>query len=113
MACMIIFKEQSVHLNNMQFAGLIDFGIEIAERLSKAEDRLFIDHMKKMRNEVFFPGRGILIAEDFPALDEQKFWSCMFYEVSRAIFDKKIGVHVHSFWASTSYSSGARNRTNI
>ncbi|HXI69218.1 MAG TPA: hypothetical protein VNN22_02555 [Verrucomicrobiae bacterium] len=87
-----------MQLNNMQFARLIDFGVEIAERLSNAEDRPFIEHMKKLRDESFFPGRGIWIEQDFPSAVEQKFWSRVFLEVSRAIFDKKVGVHEHSFW---------------
>ena len=98
MACTINFKGIFVQLNNTQFARLIDFGIEMAERLQKVDDRLFVERMKKMNSEVFFTGRGIFVLEDFPSLDEQKFWSCIFFEVSRAIFDRKIGVHEHSCW---------------
>ena len=98
MACAISFKQEVVQLNNMQFARLIDFGIEIAERTVSSEERQFVEHMKKMRDESFFPGRGISVEQDFSSVGEQKFWSRIFFEVSRAIFDRKIGVHDHRFW---------------
>jgi hypothetical protein len=98
MACTISFKEERVHLNNMQFARLVDFGIEVAEGTAGTEERQFVDHMRKMRDESFFPGRGIWIEQDFPSIEEQKFWSRVFFDVSRAIFDHRVGIHDHSYW---------------
>jgi hypothetical protein len=102
MACQIIFKTSFVQLNNMQFDRLINFGIEIAERSACADERPFVERMKKLRNEYFFPGCGIEISRDFPEIVERKFWSRIFFDTSRAIFDRKVGIHEHSFWQAQS-----------
>lgn len=98
MACQITFKESSVQLNNMQFSRLIDFGIGVAEASAGEAERPFVERMKKMRDECFWPGRGIEIAEDFPEIEERKFWSRVFLDTSRAIFERTVGIHEHSFW---------------
>ena len=98
MACEITFKQRFLKANNKQFARLIDFGIEIAEQTASGDERPFVDRMKKLRDECFWPGRGIDISEDFPDVSERKFWSRVFYDTSRAIFDRKIGVEEYSFW---------------
>ncbi len=58
MACQITFKERFVQLNNMQFGRLIDFGIQIAERTARPEGAPFIERMKRLNKEEFWPGRG-------------------------------------------------------
>ena len=98
MACQIAFKKEIVLVNNMQFARLIDFGIEIAEQTAIGDELPIVERMKRMRDECFWPGRGIDIVEDFPGLQERRFWSRVFLDASRAIFDRRIGAHEHSFW---------------
>jgi hypothetical protein len=98
MACQITFKELFVQLNNMQFGRLIDFGIQIAERTARPEDAPFIERMKRLNKEEFWPGRGFDILTDFPDRTEQKFWCRVFFDTSRAIFDRQVGKHEHSFW---------------
>jgi len=51
-----------------------------------------------VRRDEFWPGRGIEVEEDFPDLSERNFWSGMFFDMSRAIFDRRVGIHKHSFW---------------
>lgn len=53
---------------------------------------------KKLDAECFWPGRGIEIEEGFPDPTERKFWRRIFFDTSRAIFDRTIGVHDHSYW---------------
>jgi hypothetical protein len=98
MASQITFKENHVQLNNIQFSRVIDFGIEIAEQDADAEELPFVKRMKKLRDEEFWPGRGIDIAKDFPETAEQKFWCRIFLNVSRAIFDRRVGVQDYNFW---------------
>ena len=98
MACQITFRAGFVQFNNMQFARLIDFGIEIAEQVASGDEQPFVERMRKMREECFWPGRGIDIVEDFPQVPERKFWSRIFFDAARAIFDRRIGIHEHSFW---------------
>jgi len=97
MASQISFGPEEVLMNNMQFAGLVDFSIEHAERSVAAQNRSILDRMKALR-ELCWPGRGIDIAEDIPLIDDQKFWCEQFFDLARAIFDRSIGDHTHSFW---------------
>jgi hypothetical protein len=98
MACEIAFKDRTVQLNNRQFARLIDFAIEIAERTATSNDVPYVERMKKLNNDCFWPGRGIDIEKDFPGVAERKFWSRVLFDTSRAIFDRTVGLHEHSFW---------------
>ena len=66
MACEITFKATAVQLNNRQFYRLIDFGIEIADEIANIEERPFVERMKKLSSETFWPGRGIDIAPGLP-----------------------------------------------
>ena len=98
MACQITFNDRGVQLNNRQFANLIDFGIEVAEKSAADSEIVYVDRMKRMRDGCFWPGRGIEIEGDFPDVSERKFWSRMFLDTSRAIFERKVGVHEHTYW---------------
>jgi len=98
MACEITFKGRFVQLNNMQFSGLIDSGLEIAERTAQPAEAPLIARMKRLRDEKFWPGRVFDIPADFPDPAEQKFWSRVFFDTARAIFDRRVGKHEHSFW---------------
>ena len=98
-------------LNNMQFSRLIDFGIEVAEQTASDSEKRFVERMKKLRDEHFFPGRDLHIAEDFQEIPERKFWSRVFLDTSRAIFDRRVGIHAHSFWqAQTIHQAHAIGR---
>ena len=98
MACQITFKHQEVQLNNRQFSRLIEFAIEIAERTVSTENRAFVNRMKELRDTCVWPGRGIEIENDFPELLERKYWCQVFYDVSRAIFERTVGQHDNLFW---------------
>src|SRR4051794_31163 len=98
MACQITFQGRSVQLNNRQFSRLIEFAIEVAGRAASPDDVPFIERMKKLNDECFWPGRGIAIEADFPDTAERKFWCRVFFDTSRAIFDRTVGLHKHSFW---------------
>ena len=98
MACQIRFKERFVPLNNRQFDRMIEFGIQIAEQTARPEERPFVERMKRMDAESFFPGRDMDIGEDFKEVGERRFWSRVFLDTARAIFDRRIGIHEYSFW---------------
>lgn len=83
MACEITFKDDMLHMNNFLFSRLIDFSIEIAEQTPAAGELAFVERMKLMQDEVFWPGRGIDIRKDFPAIAERKFWCRVFFDVAR------------------------------
>lgn len=110
MACEITFGDRSVQLNNMQFAGLIDFAIEVAERTAPREEHYHIEHMKRLRAETFWPGRGIEIEIDFPTVEQRKFWARVFLDTARMIFERLLGTHEYLFWQAQrmhqAYSTG-------
>ena len=54
--------------------------------------------MSQLQETEFWPGRGIQIEDDFPDIEEQKFWARVFLDTAREIFDRRIGIHEHSFW---------------
>jgi hypothetical protein len=99
MASQIAYKDQEVPTNNMQFSRLIDFVIQVGRMTarSSAEER-YVDRMSQLQETEFWPGRGIQIEDDFPDIEEQKFWARVFLDTAREIFDRRIGIHEHSFW---------------
>jgi|GEM_PF-1362906 len=99
MASQIAYKDQEVPTNNMQFSRLIDFVIQVGRTTAKgsAEER-YVDRMSQLHETEFWPGRGIQIEDDFPDIEEQKFWARVFLDTAREIFDRRIGIHEHSFW---------------
>lgn len=85
----------------MQFSSLIDFVIEIAGNSSPtSEEQVYLDRMIQMQENEFWPGRGIQIEDDFPDLEEQKYWARIFLDTARAIYDRRVGDHGYSFWQS-------------
>jgi len=98
MACQITFKDHWVQLNNRQFSNLIAFAIEVAQASVVDSEVVYVDRMKRMRDECLWPGRGIEIEEDFPDIPERKFWSRIFLDTSRAIFEREVGSHEHTYW---------------
>jgi hypothetical protein len=89
---------------------MIHLGIEFAELTALPEERPFVERMKRLDAECFFPGRGVEISEDFKEIAERKFWSRIFLDAARAIFDRRIGIQEYSFWQAQaihqSYSIG-------
>lgn len=110
MACQITFQDRWVQLNNAQFSRLIDWAIVVAEQTATDAEHAFVERMQRLRDECFWPGRGIDVEDDFPEVTELKFWCRVFFDASRAIFDRTLGVHEHSFWQAQAihqmYASG-------
>ena len=70
--------------------------------------------MARLNEREFWPGRGIRIEEDFPDPEEQKFWSRIFLDTARAVFDRRVGRHEHAFWqAQCIYQAYATGRLFI
>jgi hypothetical protein len=99
MACIIYYKDQQVSANNRQFYSLIEFAIEVGQKTATTdEERQIVDRMIDLRDKEFFPGRDLDIEEDFPDLNERKYWARVFLDTARAIFGREVGVHEYSFW---------------
>lgn len=96
----ITFKQEILPLNDIQLERLIDFGIWIAEDTAAADERVFIERLKEMRVKtcLFMKVHGINIERDFTDIAERKFWSRVFFDTSRAIYARKLGVHEICGW---------------
>ncbi len=100
MACEIAFKAHEIPYNNMQFSSMMEFVTEVGEKMASGEESSMVARVKKMIEEEFWSGRGIQIEDDFPNIEEQKFWARVFYDTAREIFERNIGVHDYLFWQS-------------
>ena len=97
--CSIYFQDLSVDLTNMQFSSLVRFALEVANRTARdSEETHFATRMERLRDDVFFPGRGFEIEGDFSEIAERKFWARVFLETARWIFERRIGDHSNLFW---------------
>lgn len=110
MASCINFKEQRLFLNNMSFARMMEFVLQVAEATARsAEERELVAAFKK-RSEDFWPGIGLDVETDFPTVAERKFWARCFHDLARWIFLRKIGKHEVDFWQAadihTAYAIG-------
>jgi hypothetical protein len=99
MASQIAYKDKEVPTNNMQFSSLIEFVIQVGRTTARtADEERYVDRMNQLNETVFWPGRGIQIEDDFPNIEEQKFWARVFLDTAREIFERRIGIHKHLFW---------------
>ncbi len=98
MASQIAYRDREVLVNNRQFSNLVDFAIETAEKSAGEDAAAWTERMKKLRDVEFWPGRGIDIEEDFPDVEERKFWARVLYDTARGIFTRSTGHHEHEFW---------------
>lgn len=97
MACIVTFKDQCVLMNNRQFSNLICLSLEYSGSVM-GEENQYVARLTEFNDKEFFPGRGMDIEEDFPEIDEQKFWSKTLFDTARAIFKRELGVHDHVYW---------------
>jgi len=97
MASFIYFKENEIVFNNSQFRNTITFVSEVARKMATESE---IEYVEKMENNVenYWPGMSFDIETDFPELNEKKFWTKIFYETAREIFERKIGIQDYYFW---------------
>lgn len=99
MAHQITFGSERVLANNQQFASLFEFAVRVGEESCRTLlDRSHVTRMRKLMDEEFWPGRDVEIERDFPDTAERKFWSSVFYDTARLVFERKIGNHEHTFW---------------
>ena len=99
MASQIAYKDKEVPTNNMQFSSLIDFVIQVGRTTARTPDEeRYVDRMNQLNETEFWPGRGIQIEDDFPDIEEKKVWARVFLDTAREIFERRIGIHEHSFW---------------
>ncbi|QDT88402.1 hypothetical protein [Gimesia algae] len=98
MACKISFKDRSVQMNNRQFSNLLALTLEYAQNAASSDEKDHVVRMAYLHENEFWPGRGVQLEEDFPETNERKFWSKMLFDTARAVFNREVGNHDHSYW---------------
>ena len=94
MAVNINYKTNNLGMSNRAFGILVEYGIEVAKQGATPEELQFIDTMRHRHAQLFY----LDIAKDMPSVAEQKFWSRVFFDTARAIFERNVGSHEHSYW---------------
>ena len=87
-------------MNNRTFHCAISFAVATA-RLPDllAYERAMLDRFARaVTDGEYWPGRGIEIEEDFPGLDEQKFWARIYLDTARSILDGQVGSQSNESW---------------
>lgn len=98
MSSMISFKEQHIYVSNKRFNSLIAFATEVGSNSATTQqENLYVSGLKE-KSETFYPGYDFEIDNEMASLDERKFWSKIFFDVSYLIFERKIGNQNVSFW---------------
>lgn len=93
----IYYKDDQVVFNNRQFSGTITFVSKVARQMATKSEMKYVEKMED-NVENYWPGMCFDIETDFPEIEEKKFWTRMFYETAREIFERKIGIQDYSFW---------------
>lgn len=100
MACIVTIGEENLQMNNRSFDNAITFAIETARSAELPDDEAAM--LERFAEEVdsgaYWPGRGIDIAEDFPNIDEQKFWARIYIDTARAVMDGEVGSQTNDSW---------------
>ena len=106
MAININYKANNLGMSNRAFGILVECGIEVAKQGATPEELQFIATMRNKHAQLPY----LDIAKDMPSVPEQKFWSRVFFDTARAIFERKVGAHEHSYWQAqaiyVAYSAG-------
>jgi hypothetical protein len=97
MAGFIFFKDYEIIFNNRQFHNTITFASEVGRKIALTSE---LKYVEKMEDHVknYWPGMMLDIETEFPELNEKKFWTKVFMETAREIFERKIGIQEYFFW---------------
>ncbi len=88
----ISWRDQYVCVSNRQLFDLVELALQVGnDCATSSTEREFVDRLRHWLNDESWPGIGFDLDEHFPTLDEKKFWSRCFYDLSRRIFRREIG----------------------
>jgi hypothetical protein len=100
MASGISYRDRDVWLSNQSFHKLIHLALEMANQLSSSEVELReVARLAEMRDSgQLWTGRVLFVEDDFPGLEERKFWAKVFREVAQSIFLREVGEYDVESW---------------
>ena len=98
---MISLKDQFLFVSNYRLSSLLEFAVQIAGET--APTKVERDWVEKLHGfaEAAWPGIGFDLDQQFPSLDEKKFWARVFDDVGRRIFLRQFGNNKVTFWQSS------------
>jgi hypothetical protein len=97
----IHFDDQYHQVSNARFDSLIAFGLQVATETGRSdEERRWIERLRAFQERVF-AGIGLNLKEQFPEVNEKKFWARVYFDVSRRIFLRQLGNQDTTCWQSS------------
>ena len=101
MASEIYHGNQSHQVSNGRFSSLIEFGIQVADETARSEEeRRWIERFRVFKERAF-AGIGLDLNEQFPEVNEKRFWARVYFDVARRIFLRQLGNQEITSWQSS------------
>jgi len=94
MSVNINYKTKNLGMSNRAFGILLSCGLDVSKRNATTEELQFVARMEEYTQQLPY----IDLEKEMPSLSERKFWSRVFFDTARTIFERKIGSHEHSYW---------------
>jgi hypothetical protein len=101
MGGMISLKDQFLWVSNQRLSTLLDFALQVSEEAVRSdEERGWFERLRQFESESW-PGIDFDLDEQFPTVEEKKFWAPVFHNVARRIFLRQLGNQEITFWQSS------------
>jgi hypothetical protein len=91
MASEIHHGNQSHQVSNGRFSSLMEFGLQVADETARSEEeRRWIERFRVFKERAF-AGIGLDLNDQFPEVNEKRFWARVYFDVARRIFLRQLG----------------------
>lgn len=102
MASPVYYHDQRVQMNNRHFFNFLEFSLEVAEKLDRTDaETEEYERIKNMKDEGhFWPGRGLVIEDDFDEPEALQFWTRVSFETAQSVFLREVGSQDNTAWQS-------------
>lgn len=101
MSTCIQYGEQQVWVSNQRLSSLLAFALQVATAQVHAEqEQLWLDKLRQFDAQRW-PGIDFDLDEQFPDVEEKKFWARVYHDVARRIFLRQLGNYEFTFWQSS------------
>lgn len=99
MSSEICFEDQSFCVSNKTLVLLVELVVEAGrDTQSTPAEKEYVDRLDHWIQEEYWSGLDLDLNEEFPTVDEKKFWAKCFFDLGRKIYLREIGDHTIDFW---------------
>lgn len=101
MATEISLNDQFLWVSNQRLASLLSFALVVGSETAGLDaERGWVEKLRHFEEQAW-PGIGFDLNEQFPDIEEKKFWTRVFIDVARRIFLRQLGNQEVTFWQSS------------